>query len=333
LAAFAPATRSGRAHGSLPGAGVDPKLLTKRSAHANRNAHWSGGPARRPLARMSAATREQRMASEMVFLRDEAMVPGHGHGLEVIAHNCENRGRRGGQFTAGGALVAELAATRDTRQVPCREPHGYARGITKGMCKLSYLQLCRRINAPETVAFHGSLRVGGHDVTFRRRSGETVASAPPPAPRRAGHDDGTPWRHGRGQREPVPRARARHRRRRGVSPRQQQEHRQAGEVEARGREEERSQARRARRDAHRQGSGRGPDGRPHRRRRDVRACRRGAEGIRRAARGDGKPPPVHGDGAHAAPGSPRATAGCSRRPRSSPWACWPPGAAPRPTGA
>jgi len=119
------------------------------------------------------------MASEMVFLRDEAMVPGHGHGLGVIAHNCENMGRRGGQFTAGGALVAELAATRDTRQVPCREPHGYARGITKGLCKLSYLQLCRRINAPETVAFHGSLRVGGH----ASRSGG-AAARPWPARRR-----------------------------------------------------------------------------------------------------------------------------------------------------
>jgi len=130
------------------------------------------------LARVSAASKKRRKASdERSFLRDEAMVFDYDHELEALARNSDNRGRRGGQFTASKAPMTKLAAIKDARQVPCRELHGCPRRATKGMCKIPCSQLCRRRNALEAGVSHGGLRVGGHDVTFRRRGGETVAGA------------------------------------------------------------------------------------------------------------------------------------------------------------
>lgn len=48
----------------------------------------------------------------------------HGEGVEALARESDNRGRRGGQPAASDALIAALAAVKDTKQIPCRELHG-----------------------------------------------------------------------------------------------------------------------------------------------------------------------------------------------------------------
>jgi len=114
------------------------------------------------LARVPGAAggRGERLAG--AFLRGEAMVPGHGHGMEVPARDGDNRGRRGGQLAASEAPMAGPAAVKDARKVPCQELHGCSRRATKGLCKMPCSRPCRRINALETGRSTAACTWAGH---------------------------------------------------------------------------------------------------------------------------------------------------------------------------